>query len=143
MHPGRMKLPESLRREVILIEPAADLTGCNKIDDEVTEVLEYEPGELYVKQYQMQRFERTGVKLAYSTLTDWVSNTCQLITPLFESLKTEVLQSNYLHADETPIKVLDKKKEGETHRGYYWVYQNSLEKTVFLIIRKDADGKAL
>ena len=80
---------------------------------------------------QMQRFERTGVKLAYSTLTDWVSNTCQLITPLFESLKTEVLQSNYLHADETPIKVLDKKKEGETHRGYYWVYQNSLEKTVF------------
>ena len=180
VHPGRMKLPESLRREVILIEPAADLTGCNKIDDEVTEVLEYKPGELYVKQYrrakyakpdnagvvigalpsrplekamagegllaqividkyvdhlplhrQMQRFERAGVKLAYSTLTDWVSNTCQLITPLFESLKTEVLQSNYLHADETPIKVLDKKKEGETHRGYYWVYQNSLEKTVF------------
>ena len=40
VHPGRMKLPESLRREVILIEPAADLTGCNKIDDEVTEVLE-------------------------------------------------------------------------------------------------------
>lgn len=80
---------------------------------------------------QMQRFERAGVKLAYSTLTDWVSNTCQLITALFESLKTEVLQSSYLHADETPIRVLDKKKEGETHRGYYWVYQNSIEKTVF------------
>jgi transposase len=178
-HPGRMKLPESLRREQIIIEPAADTTDCKKIGEEITEVLEYEPGELYVKQYrrakyakpdnsgvmigqlpsrplekamagegllsqiiidkyidhlplhrQMQRFERVGVKLAYSTLTDWVSGTCTLTTPLFEALKAEVLQSNYLHVDETPIKVMDKDKKGETHRGYYWVYQNSIDKIV-------------
>ena len=85
---------------------------------------------------QMQRFERAGVKLSYSTLTDWVSDTCKLITPLFEALKAEVLKSNYLHADETPIKVMDKDKKGETHRGYYWVYQNSIDKIVFLITRK-------
>jgi transposase len=178
-HPGRMKLPESLRRQEILIEPAANTTGCKKIGEEITEVLDYEPGELYVKQYkrpkyakpdndgvvigqlpsrplqkamagegllaqiiidkyidhlplhrQMQRFERAGVKLAYSTLTDWVSGTCNLITPLFESLKAEVLQSTYLHVDETPIKVMDKNKKGETHRGFYWVYQNSIDKVV-------------
>jgi len=179
-HPGRMKLPESLRREEIIIEPTQDITACKKMGEEVTEVLEYQPGELYVKQYrrikyakpgnsgvvigelpsrpiekamagegllaqividkyvdhlplyrQMQRFERSGVKLSYSTLTDWVSHTCKLITPLFEALKAEVLQSNYLHADETPIKVMDKDKKGETHRGYYWVYQNSIDKIVF------------
>jgi hypothetical protein len=60
-----------------------------------------------------------------------VSDTCKLITPLFDALKAEVLQSNYLHADETPIKVMDKDKKGETHRGYYWVYQNSISKIVF------------
>lgn len=178
-HPGRMKLPESLRREQIVIEPVIDTTGCKKIGEEITEVLEYQPGELYVKQYkrpkyakpdndgvvigelpsrplpkamagegllsqiiidkyidhlplhrQMQRFERAGVKLAYSTLTDWVSGTCSLIAPLFESLKAEVLSSSYLHADETPIKVMDKDKKGETHRGYYWVYQSSNDKIV-------------
>jgi hypothetical protein len=89
---------------------------------------------------QMQRFERGGLKLPYSTLTDWVGSTCRLITPLYEALKTEVLKSNYLHADETPIKVMparlrhsggDKDKKGQTHRGYYWVYQNSIEKLVF------------
>jgi hypothetical protein len=80
---------------------------------------------------QMQRFERAGVRLPYSTLTEWVSATCELITPLFNALKAEVLQSGYLHADETPIKVIDKDKKGETHRGYYWVYQNSLDKIVF------------
>jgi transposase len=179
-HPGRMKLPESLRREQIFIEPACDVTGCKKIGEEITEVLEYAPGELYVKQYrrikyaqpsnneiligqlptraldkamagesllaqiiidkyvdhlplyrQMQRFERSGVKLPYSTLTEWVTATCRLITPLYESLRKEILQSNYLHADETPIKVMDKDKKGATHRGYYWVYQNSIHKLVF------------
>lgn len=179
-HPGRMKLPESLRREEIIIEPSSDITGCKKMGEEITEVLEYNPGELYVKKYvrhkyakpnnegvligglpsrpiekamagegllaqividkyvdhlplyrQMQRFERSGVKLPYSTLTDWVSSTCKLIEPLFESLKKQVLQSSYLHADETPIKVMSKDKQGETHRGYYWVYQNSIDKIVF------------
>jgi transposase len=179
-HPGRMKLPESLRREEIIINPPTDITGCKKMGEEITEILEYNPGELYVKKYirnkyakqnsegvligelparpiekamagasllaqividkyadhlplyrQMQRFERSGIKLSYSTLTDWVSGTCKLITPLFDALKTEVLQSNYLHADETPIKVMDKDKKGETHRGYYWVYQNSIDKIVF------------
>lgn len=179
-HPGRMKLPESLRREQIIIEPSEDITDCKKMGEEITEVLEYLPGELYVKQYkrikyarpdnagiliaelpsrplpklmagegllaqividkyidhlplhrQMQRFERSCIKLPYSTLTDWVSATCELITPLFNALKSEVLQSDYLHVDETPIKVMDKDKKGETHRGYYWVYQNSIDKIVF------------
>lgn len=62
----------------------------------------------------MQRFERTDVKLSYSTLTGWVSVTCKLINPLFNALKTDVLQSNYLHVDEKPIKVTDKdKKKGK------------------------------
>lgn len=60
-----------------------------------------------------------------------MSSTCTLITPLYEALKKLVLQSPYLHADETPIKVLDKDKQGSTHRGFYWVYHNSLDDLVF------------
>jgi len=175
-----MKLPEHLRREEILIDPSEDITGLKKIGEEITEVLEWQPGELFVKKYvrskyakasgevvligrlpsrplekamaaegllaqividkyvdhlplhrQMQRFERSGVKLPYSTLTDWVSATCTLIEPLYEALKNKVLKTGYLHVDETPIKVLDKDKKGQTHRGYYWVYQSSVEKLVF------------
>ncbi len=48
-----------------------------------------------------------------------------LLHPLYEALKTEVLASAYLHADETPIKVLNKDKNNGVHRGYYWVYQES------------------
>src|SRR5580704_16939784 len=80
---------------------------------------------------QQQRFARERINIPYSTLTDWVGNTCTLIAPLYEALKKEVLASDYLHADETPIKVLDKDKKGETHRGYFWVYHNSLQDMVF------------
>ena len=180
IHPGRMKFPESLRREEIIIEPKTDVSEWKKMGEEITEVLEYQPGELFVKKYirvkyakpqsegviigelparpldkamagpgllaqividkyvdhlplyrQIQRFERAGLKIPYSTITDWVSATCRLILPLYEALKAEVLRSDYLHADETPIKVLDKDKKGATHRGYYWVYQDSIKKIVF------------
>lgn len=79
---------------------------------------------------QMERFKRDGVNMAYSTLTDMVSGTCSLITPLYEALKKNMLRLDYLHADETPVKVLDKDKKGQTHRGYFWVYHSSVEKLV-------------
>jgi transposase len=84
---------------------------------------------------QQQRFSREKINIPYSTITDWVSNSCKLITPLYEALRKEVLASDYLHADETPIKVLDKDKKGETHRGYYWVYHNSLQDLVLFDYR--------
>jgi len=42
-----------------------------------------------------------------------------------------VLGQAYLQADETPIPVLDKKKKGETHRGYQWAYHNPEVHLVF------------
>jgi len=32
------------------------------------------------------------------------------------------MESDYLMADETPIKVLTEDKPGASHKGYYWVY---------------------
>jgi transposase len=187
-HPGRMKLPEHLRREVILVQPATDVTGLKKIGDEVSEVLDYIPAELYVKQYirpkyvqplsevsstvitpslpgrimekcmagegllaqivvdkyvdhlplhrQMQRFARVGVNIAQSTINDWVKAVLSHIAALYEAHKKIVLACGYLHADETPLKVLDESKKGTTHQGYYWVYHNSKDKLVLFDYRK-------
>ncbi|PWV44535.1 IS66 family transposase [Chitinophaga sp. S165] len=79
---------------------------------------------------QMQRFERAGVKLPYSTISDWVSATSKLIAPLYEALVKQTLASRYLQADETPCPVLDRDKNGKTHRGFYWIYQDSINKLV-------------
>jgi hypothetical protein len=89
---------------------------------------------------QEQRFSRVGITLAPSTLCNWKSSVCNLITPLYDALVKEVLQTSYLHVDETPIKVLDQDKTGTTHRGYFWVYHNSHQKIVLFDYRKGRDG---
>ena len=85
---------------------------------------------------QLQRFEREGIKLSSSTLTDWISGTCALLEPLYDTLKKKVLSADYLQADETPIKVLDKDKKGTTHRGYHWVYHAPNERLVLFDYRQ-------
>ena len=59
-HPGRMKLPESLRRETVILQPLGDVAGLTKIGDEVTEILDYTPGELFVKQYIRPKYLLAG-----------------------------------------------------------------------------------
>jgi transposase len=85
---------------------------------------------------QVQRFEREGMKLPISTLADWISATCKLLEPLYEVHRKKVLKSDYLQADETPIKVLDKDKKGATHRGYHWVYHAPVDRLVLFDYRE-------
>ena len=89
---------------------------------------------------QVQRFEREGIKLSSSTLTDWISATCALLDPLYEALRKQVLHQDYLQVDETPIKVLDKTKKGTTHRGYHWVYR-SPEKGMVMFDYREGRGR--
>lgn len=91
---------------------------------------------------QVERFKREGVNISYNTMGDWMRSGVMLITPLYEVLERLILQSDYLHADETSIKVLDKDKKGETHRGCYWVYHNSIERIVLFDYQpgRDAEG---
>jgi transposase len=88
---------------------------------------------------QLQRFEREGVRIAPSTISEWIGAGCALIEPLYEVLKKEVLSQGYLQADETPIKVLDKNKKGTTHRGYYWVYHSPPKGLVLFDYRPGRD----
>lgn len=85
---------------------------------------------------QAQRYAREGVMLATSTLNDWVRDSCSVLTPLFEVLKKQLLQTDYLMVDETPIKVLESEKKGATHQGYYWVYKSPDKNLVLLDYQK-------
>jgi len=84
---------------------------------------------------QVERFKREGVTLAASTISGWLTACCTLLDPLYQQLKNEVLKSNYLQVDESPIKVLDKDKKGSTHKGFYWLYYAHLSKQVFFDYR--------
>jgi transposase len=73
---------------------------------------------------QIDQFKRMGIDIPSSTMSDWVAMCIHELTPLYQALKSKIVSSNYLQADETPIKVLDRDKKGTTHRGFYWVYRD-------------------
>ena len=85
---------------------------------------------------QRQYFKCHGVVLPLSTITDWVKQTSDLLAPLYHELKSTLLQSHYLQADESPLRVLDRKKKGSNHLGYMWVYQSPLDGLVLFDYRK-------
>lgn len=79
---------------------------------------------------QQQRFQRGGIKLAYSTLVDVPRQLGKLFVPLYQELKKQTLSGNYLQIDETPHPVLDPDKKGKTHRGFLWVYRSVEQRLV-------------
>jgi transposase len=72
---------------------------------------------------QIQIFKREfGWEPSKSTVNDWFIAVCTLLEPLYDRLKEKLLESEYIQADESPLKVQDSKNPGKTHRGYQWVY---------------------
>ena len=77
-------------------------------------------------------------------MSDWMAGCCKLLEPLYNTLKQKILESDYIQADESPIKVLDSDKtcaeqsrsKGSTHQGYQWVYHDPVQKLVLFNYRK-------
>jgi len=85
---------------------------------------------------QVQIFKRKNLEIAESTVNGWFNAGCDLLFPVYESLKSRILAADYLMADETPIPVLTKDKPGATHKGYHWVYFDPGNKLVLFDYRK-------
>ena len=86
---------------------------------------------------QIQQFQRQhGWVVHKATINDWFAACCSLLDPLYDTLEQEVMQTDYLQADESPIKVLDSVKKGKTHQGYMWVYRNPVNGLVLFDYRK-------
>src|SRR6266545_5693925 len=68
---------------------------------------------------QAQIYARQGIELDRSTLADWVGDCSRLLTPLVEVLGRYVVAAGKLHADDTPVPVLEPGR-GKTRTGRLW-----------------------
>jgi hypothetical protein len=64
---------------------------------------------------------RSGVQLPRATLAFWVAETATALTPLVDALGRYVLAAEKLHADDTPVPVLDPGR-GRTRTARLWAY---------------------
>ena len=92
---------------------------------------------------QADIYAQQGLALNSSTLADWVGQMFKLFDPLLDRLKANILASDRLHADDTPVKVLAP-GTGKTKTGRLWVYlrdqrphQGSLPPAVFYAYSPD------
>ena len=70
---------------------------------------------------QEQINARHGVHTPRSTLAAWSGRTGALLMPLYDAHRAFVLGSRVVHADETPIAMLDP-GGGKTKKAYMWAY---------------------
>jgi transposase len=70
---------------------------------------------------QAQIYAREGVDLDRATMADWVGKAAGLLRPLVDAIAAHVMAADKLHADDTPVPVLDPGR-GRTRTGRLWVY---------------------
>lgn len=183
--PVRVAIPDSIRREDLVIEPQNIPDGAVKIGEEVTEKLSYTPGEVYVLRtirpkyalpqgggvtiadlptqvlprsnagasllahllvskyidhlpfYRQQEiFKRQKIILAASTINGWFFEAVDLLKPLYDGIKKEVLSCDYLQIDESTIPVMDQDKPGATKKGYFWIVKSPMQNQLFFHYEK-------
>lgn len=67
---------------------------------------------------QEQMFRQFDIDLNRKTMAEWMMRCGELLEPLYQRLKAELLKQSVIQADETPVQVLAEDK----HRCYMWVY---------------------
>ena len=90
-------------------------------------------------------YQRSGVYLSDSTLADWVGRCGVQLRFLVNRLRQMILTQPILHADETPVKVLNgygmKDAKGKLKQGYVWAYVTPQHSPIKAVVYDFAQGR--
>ena len=64
---------------------------------------------------------RSEIKISRQTLSKWVLTLGSALSPLYDAMKTQILESGVVFADETPID-LQVKGKSRCQQAYMWIY---------------------
>ena len=70
---------------------------------------------------QERIFQRHGLRFSRQTTCDWARQLAELCQPLYRLMIDEVLASDVLHSDDTPVKVRDAHQKRQ-YLGRFWNY---------------------
>jgi len=97
------------------------------IDTVVAKYCDHLP--LYRQEAMLER--EAGVEIPRATLDGWVMRVGELLQPVAEAMRTDLLRASYLQADETTVPVQMHDKRGADHQAYLWQYGKPGGETVF------------
>ena len=72
-----------------------------------------------------------GIDVALTTINDGVLRVGELLIPVVQQMKRDLLTGGYIQADETHVGVQTPDKKGENHRAFFWQYSAPAKGVVF------------
>lgn len=63
-----------------------------------------------------------GIDVALTTIDDAVLRVGELLIPLVDTMKRDLLTGGYIQADETHVDVQTPDRKGENHRAFFWQF---------------------
>ena len=92
---------------------------------------------------QEKDWKQMGFPISRGTLSNWIIKTSdEWLNSVVEKLQEQLLQDKYLHADETPVQVLNEEGKKNTTKSYMWVYSTSVNTDKGVRIFKYAPGRS-
>jgi transposase len=119
--------PEREEAGVVVADlPDSLLKRCEADESLLAEILVGKFSDHLPLYRQVEILERQGIYISRQTLSKWVIRAGLALQPLYEQLKKQILQSNNIFYDETPVRLLDP-GAGKTHQAYMWVLAGGQE----------------
>jgi transposase len=83
--------------------------------------------------YRQERIleREAGVEISRATLDGWVMRVGELLEPVLEAMREDLLRGSYIQADETVVPVQMRDGGGADHQAYLWQYGTPGGETVF------------
>ena len=97
------------------------------IDTVVAKYCDHLP--LYRQAAMLER--EAGIEIGRATLDGWVMRVGEMLGPVVEAMRRNLLGASYLQADETTVLVQMHDKRGADHQAYLWQYGKPGGETVF------------
>src|ERR1700733_5151704 len=96
---------------------------------------------LYRQEATIER--EAGVEISRATMDGWVMRVGELLQPVAEAMRHQLLRASYIQADETIVPVQMHDGRGSDHPAYLWQYGTPGGETVFdFQLGRGRDGPA-
>ena len=82
---------------------------------------------------QSQIWERLGIDLGRATMSRWVLEIGDRLSPLVELMRQEIVKSDYVRADETRVQVLQEPGRKATTDSYMWAYMTGASPNAIVV----------
>ena len=76
---------------------------------------------------QESYFYMMGAALWRQTLCNWTMAAAKVLEPIYNYIKEDLLKRDYIHADETTLKVINDNGKDSKSKKYMWLYMSQTE----------------